>query len=122
MAAEAGVPHALVISSIGADAGGRAPGWLHPLAYFRTMGEKEEATLQASALLRVSIFRPGKLTRTPTGGDRVLRALGLGLPVDVLAAAMVHDAEAAADSDRRSVVRHAGSSAIRRLAAQLVEA
>lgn len=94
-AQQAGVGHVVVVSAQGANHRTWVPSTLiHPLLYARTLGQKEQAVL-TRGFPRVTIFRPGMLDRLM--GDRLLETLlnrlGLGLPVDRLAAAMVRDAE-----------------------------
>eukprot|EP00658_Telonema_sp_P-2_P037468 TRINITY_DN2694_c0_g1_i32.p1 TRINITY_DN2694_c0_g1~~TRINITY_DN2694_c0_g1_i32.p1 ORF type:complete len:259 (+),score=32.54 TRINITY_DN2694_c0_g1_i32:132-908(+) len=93
-AVDSGVRHASVVSAQGANHRQWAVDWIHPLLYVRTLGEKEQAVLGAG-FPRVTIFRPGMLNRLV--GDRwhenLINRLGLGLSVDVLAAAMIRDAE-----------------------------
>ena len=99
LAAEAGVKIVAVVTSEGASAelfkGATWIEYIHPLLYMRTMGEKEQAVLDAG-FERVSIFRPGLLHRQ-TGGffEKIQDLLGFGsLKVETLAAAMIRDAEA----------------------------
>jgi nucleoside-diphosphate-sugar epimerase len=118
MAGRAGVSHISVVSAQGCNADWPfAPHWpavLHPLLYVQTLGRKERAvlaqleqsnggSLPGKGIRSASLFRPGMLDRRRNdrvwerllgqwGGFHVLNAL----KVDVLARAMVRDAEAAA--------------------------
>jgi hypothetical protein len=100
LAVEAGVKAVALVTAEGANAerfkGASWIEYIHPLLYMRTMGEKEQAAIDAG-FERVSIFRPGLLHRQTGGGgfESVQDAFDLGLKVETLAAAMVRDAEAA---------------------------
>lgn len=94
LASEAGVKHFSVVSAQGANSNMWAVNWLHPLLYIQTLGRKEKVVLD-QRFPRTSIFRPGMLNRLT--GDRwhenIINWMGLGLRVDILAAAMILDAE-----------------------------
>lgn len=94
----AGIKHVSVVSAQGANKDAWVPStMIHPMLYMRTLGEKEEAVV-AKKFASVSIFRPGMLDRLV--GDRAAENWvtwllpSLALRVDVLATAMVKDAEA----------------------------
>tara|TARA_B100001250_G_scaffold380965_1_gene372866 strand:+ start:11266 stop:11937 length:672 start_codon:yes stop_codon:yes gene_type:complete len=100
MASMAKIHHASLISASGANHESWAVDWLHPLLYAKTMGQKEQTVLSEFSFNRVSIFKPGMLIRMmnePEWYDGITEKLGIGLRVDILAAAMINDAE------RRSV-------------------
>ena len=95
LARKAGVPCASLVSAQGANEHGWVDPWekVHPLLYVRTLGRKEASM---RVFPHLSVFRPGMLDRLM--GDRAwelaVNKLGLGLRVDLLARAMVLDAEA----------------------------
>lgn len=101
-------PYVSVVSAQGANADlGFAPNWLHPLLYVKTLGQKERVfTDRKDSFRGISLFRPGMLNRLK--GDRwhenVMNSLGMGLRVDVLAAAMVKDAQTAIDANEDAQV------------------
>jgi hypothetical protein len=68
---------------------------IHPLLYIRTLGEKQQSVID-SKFPSTSIFQPGMLNRLV--GDRGMENIFVNLlptlRVDVLAEAMVLDAEA----------------------------
>lgn len=108
LAERAGVSCASVVSAQGANADRWVDPWelAHPLLYQRTLGRKEGAM---ERFRHLSVFRPGVLNRLM--GDRphevLMNAVGLGLRVDHLAAAMVLDAEAMVMEARRAAAAEA---------------
>lgn len=96
LAKRLGVKHASVVSAQGANANT----WvisdlIHPLLYMRTLGEKEVATINGG-FISTTIYQPGMLNRLMH--DRLWENvvndwLGLGLKVNILAHAMIVDAE-----------------------------
>jgi len=96
MAMNANIPHASLISAKGANHKVWAKNWIHPLLYMKTIGQKEQSVISNFTFNRVSIFRPGmliRLQRKQTFFEIFFESRGLGLRVDTLALAMVHDAE-----------------------------
>jgi len=94
-ASKANIPHALVISADGANHEKKAVDWIHPLLYIKTIGQKEQTLLNRS-FEAITIFRPGFLIRSMNKrsiASNFFRSTGLGLPVDLLASAMIRDAE-----------------------------
>ncbi len=92
-----GIKHVAVISAQSSNKDIWVPSnLLHPLLYIRTMGEKEQATIDGG-LPSASIFQPGFLNRLV--GDRMFENIlhsfcpSASLRVDTLAMAMVKDAE-----------------------------
>jgi hypothetical protein len=79
---------------------------------------KEEVIKEQASILRVSIFRPGMLNRLM--GDRmienIINTLGLGLRVDVLAQAMIRDAESEPPTAKEEVRVFQGNPTITNLA------
>jgi len=95
MASKALIPHASIISAMGANPNQWSTDWIHPLLYTKTMGLKEQ-TLITNSFERISIFRPGMLVRMmhkPTWIDRIMISTNIALKVDVLASAMIRDGE-----------------------------
>lgn len=93
----AGVKHVSLVSAQGANKDAWVPTtMIHPMLYMRTLGEKEDAVVSKS-FPSVSVYRPGMLDRLV--GDRAAENFlswlmpSLTLRVDVLARAMVKDAE-----------------------------
>ncbi len=69
---------------------------IHPLLYMKTMGQKEQTIISDYTFDTVSIFKPGMLIRFPenkTFFERIFESNGSGLNVDLLASAMIQDAE-----------------------------
>ena len=96
MAMNANIPHASLISAKGANHKVWAKNWIHPLLYMKTIGQKEQTVTSNFIFNRVSIFRPGmliRLQRKQTFFEIFFESIGLGLRVDTLALAMMHDAE-----------------------------
>jgi hypothetical protein len=66
---------------------------------------------------RVSIFRPGMLIRLVDNNnwfERILESIGFGLKVDILASAMIRDAECKHDiSDKESSLVYVGNDCIK---------
>lgn len=96
-AKKVGVRHVGVVSAQGANKDMWVPTTLiHPLLYTRTLGEKQQAVLDAQ-FPSTSIFQPGMLNRLL--GDRTWENVAVSLfpsitlSVNVLAKAMVCDAE-----------------------------
>ena len=97
LAREAGIDFCSVVTAEGSNADVWVDPWelVHPLLYMRTLGRKENAVV-GGGFSSVSVFRPGMLNRLTR--DRSVEIfindwLGLGLRVDILARAMVRDAE-----------------------------
>ena len=96
MASQANIPHASLISAKGANHEIWATNWIHPLLYMKTMGQKEQTIISDYSFNTVSIFKPGMLIRFPekkTFFERIVESNGSGLNVDILASAMIRDAE-----------------------------
>ena len=96
LAHEAGIPQASVISAGGANADQWAPEWIHPLLYTKTIGQKEETVRKHFSFKHVTLFRPGMLIRGYNIGSsfhRFFDSTSLGLPVGLLASAMIRDSE-----------------------------
>ena len=96
LAHEAGIPHASVISAGGANADQWAPEWIHPLLYTKTIGQKEQTLTKHFSFKNVTIFRPGMLIRhynSNSSLQRFFSSTNLGLPVNILASAMIRDSE-----------------------------
>ena len=96
-AKDAGIRHVALVSAQGANKDAWVPTtMIHHMLYVRTLGEKEEAVL-SKKFSSVSVFRPGMLDRLV--GDRAAENWftwllpSMALRVDLLAAAMVNDAE-----------------------------
>ena len=97
LAVQGGIQTVSVISAEGANpnflSGHNWIKWVHPLLYMRTLGEKEQVTINAG-FKKVSIFRPGLLNRETKGIFQQIQDLfGLGLKVSTLAKSMVRDVE-----------------------------
>ncbi len=116
LASQAQIPHASIVSAFGANQNQWAKDWIHPLLYIRTIGQKEQ-TLITNKFDRVSIFRPGMLIRLVgnyTWFERILESIGFGLKVDILASAMIRDAECKHDiSDKESPLVYVGNDCIK---------
>ena len=96
MAANAKIPHASLISAKGANHKIWAKDWIHPLLYMKTIGQKEQTIISNFSFNKVSIFKPGMLIRLmgkQTWFEHFSESKGFGLRVDILASAMMHDAE-----------------------------
>ena len=96
MAENAKIPHASLISAKGANHKIWAKDWIHPLLYMKTIGQKEQTIISKFSFNRVSIFKPGMLIRLmdkQTWFGHFSESKGFGLRVDILASAMIHDAE-----------------------------
>ena len=96
LAHEAGIPQASVISAGGANADQWAPDWIHPLLYTKTIGQKEETVRKHFSFKHVTLFRPGMLIRAydkDSSFHRFFDSTSLGLPVGLLASAMIRDSE-----------------------------
>jgi len=96
-AKKAGVRHVGVVSAQGANKDVWVPTTLiHPFLYTRTLGEKQQTVLDAG-FASTTVFQPGLLNRLM--GDRLWENVavalvpGISLGVDILAKAMVKDAE-----------------------------
>ena len=115
IASNQGVKSFSVVSAQGANPNVWYVNWIHPLLYTHSLGMKEEVIKQQPGFLRVSIFRPGMLNRLV--GDRtaenVINAVFGGLRVDVLARAMLNDAESAAPTEKEGPVVYEGNTLIR---------
>jgi len=96
MAANAKIPHASLISAKGANHKIWAKDWIHPLLYMKTIGQKEQTIISNFSFNSVSIFKPGMLIRLQgkqTRFEEFIELKGFGLRVDILASAMIHDAQ-----------------------------
>jgi len=96
MAENAKIPHASLISAKGANHKIWAKDWIHPLLYMKTIGQKEQTIISNFSFNKVSIFKPGMLIRLmgkQTWFEHFSESKGFGLRVDILASAMIHDAE-----------------------------
>ena len=96
MASQANITHASLISAKGANHEIWATNWIHPLLYMKTMGQKEQTIISDYSFNTVSIFKPGMLIRFPEKKhffERIVELNGSGLNVDILASAMIRDAE-----------------------------
>ena len=96
MAANANIPHSSLISAKGANHKIWANNWIQPLLYMKTIGQKEQTVISNYFFNRVSIFKPGMLIRLQgkqTWLENIFESKGLGIRVDTLASAMIHDAE-----------------------------
>jgi len=96
MAENAKIPHASLISAKGANYKIWAKDWIHPLLYMKTIGQKEQTIISNFSFNKVSIFKPGMLIRLmgkQTWFEHFSESKGFGLRVDILASAMMHDAE-----------------------------
>jgi hypothetical protein len=99
IAKQANLLHVAVVSAQGANKDMWVPSiYIHPMLYIRTLGEKQQAVLD-SHFPSTSIFQPGMLNRLV--GDRGMENLFVNLlptlRVDVLAEAMIVDAERKVD-------------------------
>ena len=96
VASKSNIPHASLISASGANHKLWAKKWIHPLFYSKTMGEKEQTILSNHSFKYTSIFQPGMLIRNMKKNsiyDKILKITGTGLGVEILAKAMISDAE-----------------------------
>ena len=96
MAENAKIPHASLISAKGANHKIWAKDWINPLLYMKTIGQKEQTIISNFSFNKVSIFKPGMLIRLmgkQTWFEHFSESKGFGLRVDILASAMMHDAE-----------------------------
>ena len=96
VASKSNIPHASLISASGANHKLWAKKWIHPLFYSKTMGEKEQTILSNHSFKYTSIFQPGMLIRNMKKNsiyDKILKITGTGLSVEILAKAMINDAE-----------------------------
>ena len=96
MAEDAKIPHASVISAKGANHEIWAKNWIHPLLYIKTIGQKEQTIISNFLFNKVSIFKPGMLVRLmakQTWFEHFSESRGFGLRVDILASAMIYNAE-----------------------------
>ena len=96
VASKSKIPHASLISASGANHSLWAKKWIHPLFYSKTMGQKEQTVLSNHFFTYTSIFKPGMLIRHMKKNsiyDKILKITGTGLSVEILAKAMIKDAE-----------------------------
>ena len=96
MAKNSKIPHASLISAKGANHKIWAKDWIHPLLYMKTIGQKEQTIISNFSFNKVSIYKPGMLIRLmgkQTWFEHFSESKGFGLRVDILASAMMHDAE-----------------------------
>ena len=96
LASEENIPHATLISANGANKNQWSKDFIHPLFYIKTMGEKEDTILN-NRFKSTSIYRPGMLVRLINNQLNWIQELmiktNIGIRVDVLAAAMIYNAE-----------------------------
>jgi|GEM_PF-471824 len=115
LASQALIPHASVISAVGANYKQWSQDWIQPLLYVKTIGQKEQ-TLIKTLFYRVSIFRPGMLIRQldkSTLIESILKSSGLGLKVENLASAMIRDAECKLESNKEIPIVYIGNDCIK---------
>ena len=93
IASESKIAHASIISAEGANYKAWAKNWIHPLLYIKTMGEKEQTIISDFKFKFSSIFKPGFLKRKPKNKSNFSIIYKYSLPVDMLAKAMIFDAE-----------------------------
>ena len=96
MAENAKILHASLISAKGANHKIWAKDWINPLLYMKTIGQKEQTIISNFSFNKVSIYKPGMLIRLmgkQTWFEHFSESKGFGLRVDILASAMMHDAE-----------------------------
>ena len=96
VASKSNIQHASLISASRANHNLWAKKWIHPLFYSKTMGQKEQTIISNYPFQKVSIFKPGMLIRNMESKsilDKFLKISGFGLDVDILAKAMIEDAE-----------------------------
>ena len=117
LASNAEIPSASVISASGSNADGWGPGWIHPLLYTKTIGQKEETLTKHFSFKNVTIFRPGMLIRyydSESSMQRFFNSSNLGLPVSLLASAMKIDVESISkDTAANEPIAYAGNSCIK---------
>ena len=117
LASSAGIQNASVISAGGANAEQWAPEWIHPLLYTKTIGQKEQTLTKHFSFKNVTIFRPGMLIRyynNESALQRFFSSTNLGLPVSLLASAMIRDAESISlNSDKKDPFIYTGNSCIK---------
>ena len=105
MANQAGISHASLISAGGANPDAWAKEWIHPLFYIKTIGQKELTITKNFPFKKTSIFRPGMLLRLQGKQnffEYLAQSTGTGLSVDILASAMIRDAEKMLKNKTRS--------------------
>jgi len=96
VASKSNIRHASLISARGANHNLWAKKWIHPLFYSNTMGRKEQTIISNYPFQKISIFKPGMLIRNMESKsilDKFLKNSGFGLDVDILAKAMIEDAQ-----------------------------
>ncbi|MDA9656495.1 NAD(P)H-binding protein [Candidatus Marinimicrobia bacterium] len=104
MANQAGISHVSLISAGGANPDVWAKKWIHPLFYIKTIGQKELTITKNFSFTKTSIFRPGMLLRLQGKKnffEYLARSTGTGLSVDILASAMIRDAEKVLEIDKK---------------------
>jgi hypothetical protein len=104
MANQAGISHVSLISAGGANPDAWAKKWIHPLFYIKTIGQKELTITKNFSFTKTSIFRPGMLLRLQGKKnffEYLARSTGTGLSVDILASAMIRDAEKVLEIDKK---------------------
>jgi len=109
MASNAQIPHASLISASGANHESWSRDWLHPLLYRKTIGQKEQTIISDFTFKMVTIFRPGMLIRLMgkrAWYDGMMDRSGIGIKVDVLALAMMGDAEISKKEGNRESSRY----------------
>ena len=109
MASESKIPHASIISASGANHKKWANKWIHPLFYIKTMGQKEQTIISDFDFQYASVFKPGMLIRMVDDNnifEKFLNILGVGLNVEILANAMIADAENVINGTRKSKTKY----------------
>ncbi len=117
LASSVGIQNASVISAKGANAEQWAPDWIHPLLYTKTIGQKEQTLTKHFSFKNVTILRPEMLIRhynNESALQRFFNSNNFGLPVSLLASAMIRDAESISqDSDIKDQVIYIGNACIK---------
>lgn len=105
IASKAKIFHASIISSEGANHKVWARNWIHPLLYIKTMGQKEQTIVSDFKFNFSTIFKPGFLMRRPNKKSNFF-SNKYSLPVDILAKAMILDAENVYNRSRRNNIQY----------------
>ena len=104
-ASKGNIPHASLISASGANHTIWAKKWIHPLFYSKTMGQKEQTIVSNHEFKYTSVFKPGMLIREVNENslsDTILKFFSLGLSVNILAKAIIKDAELVLEINRKT--------------------
>eukprot|EP00511_Aplanochytrium_stocchinoi_P003261 CAMPEP_0204839206 /NCGR_PEP_ID=MMETSP1346-20131115/33471_1 /ASSEMBLY_ACC=CAM_ASM_000771 /TAXON_ID=215587 /ORGANISM="Aplanochytrium stocchinoi, Strain GSBS06" /LENGTH=235 /DNA_ID=CAMNT_0051975777 /DNA_START=260 /DNA_END=967 /DNA_ORIENTATION=- len=111
-AASAGIKSASLISAQSAH-NGPGPRFFHPLFYGKTMYRKEQSMIN-QGFTKTTVFRPGMLERLADGkpSGNVLKKMLNPLHVDILAKAMVNDAESKTAKDEEKTLFISGNPTI----------